>query len=184
MFNIIASSFFQKKYCQLPGIGSLTLKTRSAKADFVNAQILPPVDEIIFSPSSVSDSNTFNEFSAISELMKRQLNDDGQVDITGVGTFIKNAVNGSISFIPVQLETMFSIPVTAERVIRHDAEHTILVGDVETTNTAMTGFFSDKPEIKQRWWIWAAALGALGLALVLFYIYLYGFSNFGNVIKP
>ena len=168
----------------MPGIGSLTLKTKAAQTDFVNTQILAPVDEIIFSPSSGNDANGFNEFTAISELMKKQLSEEGEVEITGVGTFEKDTATGIIQFQPVVLDTIFSPPVAAERVIRQDAEHSILVGDKETTNTAMTDYFSEKTEVKQYWWVWAAALGAAGVAMVAIYISQNGFNAFGNIMKP
>jgi hypothetical protein len=70
MYNLIAASFFQKKSCLLPGIGSLSLITHSAITDFPVKQIKAPVQEIIFTPGT-EDEKGFNEFSAISELKFR-----------------------------------------------------------------------------------------------------------------
>jgi hypothetical protein len=180
MYNLIASSFFQKKYCQLPGIGSIALISHPATTDFVNSRIKAPMQEVVFEPQG-DGKNIFNEFSAISELLLRKITEGGQVDIEGVGIFYKDAAD-TVKFAPVKLDETFTPAVAAERVIRQDARHTILVGDKETTNTAMTEYFSEeRVEKKERWWIWAILLAAVGLALLFFYVYQHGMNGLANI---
>ena len=72
----------------------------------------------------------------------------------------------------------------AERVIHPQAEHSILVGDKETTNTVMTDYFNEEPVVKDRWWIWAIVLGLAALAILLFYFNDADASSFfGNAVK-
>ena len=47
--RVKASSFFHKKICVLPGLGTLKLVTHAAETDFSNTQIKSPRQEIIFS---------------------------------------------------------------------------------------------------------------------------------------
>jgi hypothetical protein len=178
MYNLIAASFFQKKSCVLPGIGSLSLITHSSITDFPVKQIKAPVQEILFTPGTEEEKG-FNEFSAISELMKKSLDEQGEVVIEGIGFFTKNA-SGNVQFTPVSLDEYIQTPVTANRVIREHSEHSILVGDKETTNTQMTGLLHEEEPAKYKWWIWAAVLAAAGLLLLIVYLYQYGANAFAN----
>ncbi len=179
MFDIIASSFFQKKTCRLPGIGNLELATTSAEYDYGNKQIRPPKETILFIPASSSD-NHFNEFSAISQLMKAELNENGKVEVTGLGSFTTDN-SGTIHFAPCTVNDNFYQPVAAEKVIHKDAEHAILVGDKETTNTEMNEYYSDEEEVAgSRWWIGALIMAAVGIAVIGYYLYRHGFNDLAS----
>ncbi len=178
MYSIIASSFFQKKSCRLPGIGTLELVTTPAEYDFGNRQIKAPQQKIIFIPSVLPD-NVFNEFSAISQLMKEKLGRNEAVEVTGVGTFSKQ--DSEILFEPVTVNSNLFQPVTAERVVHKDAEHSILVGDKETTNVEMTEYYSEEEAAKDKWWIWALMLGIAGIVAISFYIWKHGFNNLSGL---
>jgi hypothetical protein len=180
MYNFIAASFFRRKSCVLPGIGKLSLVTYPASGDFSNKQILAPVQEIIFTPVS-SGENLFNEFSAMSELIKKRLEETGVVDLAGIGVFTKKDAD-EIKFTPVQLDENIQAPVTAVRVIRQRSEHAMLVGDKETTNTQMSELLNEEEApAKSKWWMWAAILGATGLILLAIYLSQHGTNSFGNV---
>jgi hypothetical protein len=174
MFNVITSSFFQKKTCVLPGIGTLTLVIHTAESDFPNKQIKAPAEEIVFSPGQPGEK-LFNEFSAISELMKKKLEQEGLVEITGIGMFTKT-IDGNIAFTPVIPDENLQQPVTAVRVIRERSEHAMLVGDKETTNKMMTEFLNEETPAAKKWKLWAIILGVAALLLLAIYLYLNGFS--------
>ncbi|HNJ30135.1 MAG TPA: hypothetical protein PLQ40_14340, partial [Ferruginibacter sp.] len=72
--------------------------------------------------------------------------------------------------------------VTAERVIHPNAEHSMLVGDRETTNTVMTEYLSAGEITPNRWWIWAIILAAAALLALLFYSGSHA-AFFGNTVK-
>jgi len=182
MFDIIASSFFQKKTCHLPGIGKLSFENTYAETDLSNARIKAPQQSIIFTPTKTNE-HIFNEFSAISEMMQQKLNRDGTLNINGIGTFIKDNA-GNIHFIPVELDAVFAQPVSAIPVIRKNAEYSVLVGDNQTTNTVINKKYNDETENtfikKSYWWIWAIVFAVTGLLLIAIYIYNSGVNNLGN----
>ena len=181
MDYLIAPALFQNKTCRLPGIGTLAVITNTAETDFVNSQINAPVQSIIFSASE-DDENKFNEFTALSELIKKDLDEKGSVTLKGVGDFVKNE-EGIISFIPQLLNERFTLPVAAKIIIRQNAGHTMLVGDKETTNTVMAEYFIEEEQsITNRWWIWAIVLGVIGIGILVFYISQNGFNLLGNAI--
>ncbi len=181
MYDLIAPAFFQKKFCRLPGIGQLTLTTTPAEIDFTNKQIVAPVQSIVFVPIS-GNENSYNEFSAISELMKKKLDEEGSINLAGIGRFYKEA-NGTIRFEPVALNPIFIQPVSALRTIRQDAEHNMLVGDRKTTNVEMTEFLNEEapiPPDRYRWWVWAIVLGLIGIGLLAVYFNQNGWNLLGN----
>ena len=183
MHTIIAPSFFHKKYCVLPGIGKLTLVTQSAASDFTNQLIEAPVQQIIFTPG-VQNDYLFNEFSAISDLIKRKLEEHGFVDLLGIGRFTKTT-DGSIDFTAALIDEDLLMPVEAKRAVRENAVHNILVGDKETTSTVMAEMLTEEEPVsnygaKRKWWVWALTLAAIALLLIALYIYQNGFNNFSS----
>lgn len=179
MDYLIAPTLFQNKICRLPGIGTLSVIISKAENDFVNSRLSAPVPSIIFSASK-DNEDTFNEFTALSELIKKDLDEKGSVTIQSVGNFIKNEVGG-VDFIPLEINKIFTPVVIAERVIRHATEHTILVGDKETTNFEMSEYFvEENKEPTDNWWIWTIVLGLVGAAIVGYYILENGFNLLGN----
>ncbi len=181
MDYLIAPALFQNKFCRLPGIGTLAVITSTAETDFVNSHINAPLPSIIFSASQ-KDENIFNEFTALSELIKKDLEQKGSVTLKGVGDFVKNE-EGIIGFIPQQLNKRLMPPVAAQRIIRQNVKHTMLVGDKETTNTTMAEYFVEEEQLTtDRWWIWAIVLGVIGIGILVLYISENGFNLFGNAI--
>lgn len=194
----IASYLFQNKSCPLPGLGTLSVFITGAESDFTNKMIVPPTPVIRFVTNETDANGLLDYLSATTgaskyevtealdhfcDTIKKVLTDNATVKIDYIGTLIVDA-SGKINFKQDALPTPFLQPVFAERVIHPDAEHQILVGDKETTNTVMTGFFSETPEVKNRWWIWAIILGVIGLlTLIIYFTELHGTSSFGNAIK-
>lgn len=164
-YQKLVQCLFFNQSCTLPGIGTLSVDTKPAELDFPNARILPPVESISFEPSTNAQADTPNKFSDISYAIQEKLDKGEKVEINGVGTFFKNNI-GIIKFIPEILHNSFYKPVHAERVIRENAVHSVLVGDTETTSTVMTDLLNTEEEIKDRWWIWAAAIGIIALSIV------------------
>ncbi|CAN5584692.1 hypothetical protein BH11BAC3_BH11BAC3_34680 [soil metagenome] len=178
MYQIIAPTLFQSKICRLPGIGTLKMTTVPAHTDFVNGQITAPEETIEFLQEPFGEK-IFNEFSAIAELLKKTLDENGIAFLKGIGTFTRGA-DDNVEFIGVQIKPELTQNVTFERVIRENAQHAILVGDQETTNVQMTEFFTEKPTLKYNWKIAAMILGAVGVAALTYYLSKYGFNAFGN----
>lgn len=174
MYSIIATSLLQNKICILPGIGTLSVQTIPAQTDFVNSRILAP-DYIISFTDDESVAVSFNEFSAISQLLKREIDINGHAEINGVGVFVKDD-SGKITFTPEQINTAFAQPISAERVIRQNTEHTMLVGDKETTNVVMTEYFTEEIILKDKWWIWAIVLGVIGIAATIIHVIQHGYT--------
>ena len=66
--------------------------------------------------------------------------------------------------------------------VHPDSEHAILVGDKESTNTAMTEYYNEELAPKDRWWIGALVVAAIAIGIIWYYCDAEGCNgNFGNV---
>jgi hypothetical protein len=198
MQNQIASYLFQHKTCPLPGLGTLSVLHSGAEADFTNKSIAAPKSFIEFSDTETDATGLLNYLSATSggstyevsealdhfcDNLRNKMTVQSDVQLGSIGSFFVDA-SGKINFKPEELSAAFVQPVYAERVIHPDAEHQILVGDKETTNTVMTELLAPKAENKDRWWIWAIVLALVGIAALVFYFTAFnGTAPFGNVIN-
>ncbi len=198
MHLLIASYLFQNKTCPLPGLGSLSLTTAEAGADLSKKIITPPTPSIHFVPGEINatpllsyvagktNSDNYEAAEALDHFcdhLKKEISTHAAAKIEDIGSFVVGS-NGSINFVQTELPQVFLPPVTAERIIHPPAEHDILVGDKETTNTQMAEYFIEDPVKKDRWWIWAIVLGLIGLTILLIYFEdPDSAEGFGNVIK-
>lgn len=198
MQNQIASYLFQNKTCPLPGLGTLSVLTSGAEADFTNKLFAAPKPFIHFVDIETDATGLLNYLAATSggstyevsealdhfcDNLRNKMTKQPDVQLESVGSFFVDA-SGKINFKPEELPAAFTQPVFAERVIHPDAEHQILVGDKETTNTVMTELLASKVENKDRWWIWAITLGLIGIAAIVFYFTAFnGTAPFGNAIN-
>ncbi len=169
----------------MPGLGTLLLTTGNAEPDFLSKTIKAPEQVIVFETKENDASNLLDYiaaktnstvFQAIDKLgqlcnnLKGAAISNNPATLDGVGNFFTDT-SGNINFKPLALPFSFFQPVKAERVIHPEAEHNILVGDKETTNTVMAEYFSEEgtPAKKDRWWIWVIILSAIALLALLFY---------------
>ena len=194
----IASYLFLHKVCPLPGLGTLSITGSEAAYDFSSKVFTAPKPAIYFEQAETDASGLLNYISsktggdkdASTEALtrfcsdlKRKIADETEVHLSSVGSFVVDA-SGAISFKQDDLPAIFMQPVFAERVIHPDAEHQILVGDKETTNTLMTELLAPKSETKDRWWIWAILLGMIGIAaIVIYFTQFNGTAAFGNAVN-
>jgi len=194
----IASYLFQNKTCPLPGFGTLSMFHERAESDFITRSIAAPKPDIRFVNTETDTEGLLNYLAATTgadkyevtealdhfcDNLKKEMKDQSKVKLDSIGNFFVNS-SGKISFKPEELPVVFLQPVFAERVIHPDAEHQILVGDKEKTNTQMTELLAPKEGVKDRWWIWAVVLGAISLLLVTVYFTEFkGNTAFGNAIN-
>jgi hypothetical protein len=198
MQDQIASYLFQHKTCPLPGLGTLSMLHSGAEADFTNKLIAAPKNFIRFTDVETDTTGLLNYLAATTggskyevtealdhfcDNLRDKITQQPDVQLENLGSFFVDA-SGKINFKQEELPATFMQPVYAERVIHPDAEHNILVGDKETTNTVMTELLAPKTETKDRWWVWAIVLCILGLtALAIYFTKFEDTSAFGNAIN-
>ncbi len=200
MEKIIASYLVQKRECSLPGIGHFRIITKPAELDIANKELLPPTDEIIFKEdevhlrkdlvSYVSLQKKLHENDAAEDInnwcqhAKNKLDAGEKIYFESIGSLRKNAA-GNIFFNKKNEFLLYDI-VPAERVIHKNEQHSVLVGDRETTSAAMNEFYKGEVIVqKKSWWkIWAIVLFLLPLLILIIHFAEHSFttSSIGNQI--
>lgn len=92
--------------------------------------------------------------------LKAQLNAGKKITWNGIGVLQKDAT-GNIAFHTYKTEAPWLEPTIAKKVIRNNAEHTILVGEAEKTSLQMTEMLSGPGQVKEKhgyWWVWPLAV--------------------------
>ena len=185
--SLIAAYIIQQKQCTLPGIGTLSIEEIPARADFVNKQVMAPWPQLRFSetalnndclPDYIAKKKQISRSAAVALLNNfcDGLKKHATLSIKNIGRFSTGHYD-AVQFEPAVVPQLLLQSVEADRVIHPEAEHSMLVGDTETTNTAMAEYYVDEPVKKSRWWI--AALALVVVATVSIVIY---FSQGGKVI--
>ncbi|MBI1782440.1 MAG: hypothetical protein HYR66_13930 [Sphingobacteriales bacterium] len=188
MQELLQEYIAQHHELPLPGIGEIVLSNQPAKADFSEKLFYPPQQEWILVNNEVGNVESLINFIARKKQIsteeakqqlgsyclniKRQLVHRKEMNLPGVG-ILKTGEDGDLQLDIEVAENMMLKPVMAERVIRKDATHTMLVGDKEKTNTEMNAWLNKLDEgTNNRWWAWAAAIAVIALGLIL-----YSYSN-------
>ena len=198
MDHLIASFLILKKKCPLPGLGNLYVSMEPSQADFSIHKICSPKPIINYSGDEMNAEDLVNyiaykkdclapqaleDLNDYCESLKSVISKQQEHKLDGIGKFSVD-IAGKIHFQEYELAGYLLQPIDAIRVIHPDAEHAMLVGDKETTNTKMTEYFNEEPVKKDWWWKWAIILGVIGVLLLLFYfIDPVHNSSFGNAMK-
>jgi len=190
------------KKISLPGFGTVSLCQAPAQLDFTNKQFVAPASFFTIDPKNdkpskklfdwLSSSLNITEWEAIKFVndfsfnLKEQLSKYGEVSWERVGVIRRNS-NGDLKLDPQNILLQSEPPVTAEKVIRVKAEHTVLVGEKEKTSVEMEEYFAGSPVKKNYMWLIAVILTVLAVMFIGWYFSEKGFltSSAGNqsVIK-
>ena len=187
MFEPLYLFLIRYKQIELPDIGVVRVQTQPARIKFIDREVLPPVSSFTFSskvqgpPNKltnwVAHSLNISETEADSRLnhfindIKNQLQDGKEVVWKGVGKFSKDLMN-EIKFEPQEKTFGFQQAVIAEKVIRENARHAVLVGEREKTAAEYSEIIEERENVilsKTNWWIWPVALIVLSLIFIGWY---------------
>ena|SRR6185312_2497281 len=204
MQDLITSFIVQSKECKLPQIGKFNVVVTPSESDIANKQITAPTFKIIFSPREEKISDGLIKYvaarkkigiaEAVTEIqnwcgsIKAKLKNGEEILLAPLGS-LKKGATGNL-FVQTESSALFFEPVAAERVIRKNSEHAMLVGDKETTSSAMNQFYNEVIASKnQTWKIVAFILLVIALVLLFFYFYGHPFSiselgNHQKVVPP
>ena len=203
MIDILNSYLVQYNKLSIPGLGTIYLEKIPAQSDFINKQLLPPsyhyrFDKYFDSPDKefftflaaekeVPDYEAIHLYNEWSHQLRNNITTGQEVEWKHVGRLTRDK-NGDVVFESEREVKSFFTPVPATRVIRTDAEHTMIVGDREVSNREMTELLGEETETyveKESWWIYALILAALACIVIFFHFYKNGMNPaaFGNQEK-
>ena len=192
MYGELYQYFVLHKHLNVPGVGTFLLERRPAIADFPNKQLLPPSFVISWQKTSINPTrHFFNWLAAALKIadrdaiirfndfafdMKKQLLAGSTIEWKGIGTLTRG-LGDEIKFEAEPVVLHNDQPVTAHKVIREKAEHTVRVGEDQKTSTEMRDYFSHAEERKNFWWAWALAVGIIAIVFIGWYFSEHGLST-------
>jgi hypothetical protein len=174
MYEHLYRFLIKYKKLDLPGIGTVALHLRSSRSEITDRHFSPPGyfftlergDEIprgklfswLASHLSITDSEAVMRFNEFTFDLTRKLKEGKEIHWDKVGSFQKE-VSGEIKFTSVEQELSWLENVPAQKIIRENVEHRMLVGEVEKTSTEMNKILNSvADEKKYQWWVWPAAV--------------------------
>ena len=201
MQDLITSFIIQSNECKLRDIGRFRVVTTSAEIDIANKKITPPATEIIFSGREEKISDGLVKYVAdkkkipVEEALdvikkwcaasKEKLKNGEEISLMPLGV-LKKETSGN-TFVQSKTRVEFFEPVAAERVIHSNSEHAVLVGDKETTSSAMNQYYQEEASVEKNnsWKIFAIIFLAIGLFLLFLHFYgnSFSLSTIGNQHK-
>ncbi len=151
----------------VPGIGTFLLERKPAGTDVVHRQISPPVYTITLKQDSGAPVKKFFywladrlhihfhdaivRFNDFTYELKNQVLSGQKITWDNVGVLSK-AISGEIRFDSFLKEFNFDPPVSAARIIREKAVHSVRVGEQEKTSVEMSEWLNPEEERKNYWW--------------------------------
>ena len=198
MMEELNSYLLQHKSISIPGLGTIYVERIPAQSDFVNKQLLPPAyhyrfdkyfdapDKDFFtylaSKKEVADYEAIRMYNDWAYNFRNKISLDHPAEWRGVGKLSKD-VYGEVVFEPASTLNSFLSAIPAERVIRSNSRHKMLVGDKELSNVEMSDYLQEETHVeKESWWIYALIICALALVIIFFHFYRNNMSvsSFGN----
>jgi hypothetical protein len=192
MIDILNGYLIQHKSISIPGLGTIYVERLPAMNDFTNRLIQPPsyrfrFDKYFDAPDKdffhfLAANKNIPEYEAIKQYnefayeLRNRIRHDDHFTWPEVGVLSKE-LSGEIHFESISPEAYLQ-PVSAIRVIRQDARHTLLVGDQETTTQDMSELLSEGTFVeKESWWTYALILFAVALCLLFFHFFRVGWGT-------
>ena len=189
MVPALQSYLHQHKSLSIPGIGTIYIERTPARSDFTNKQILPPgyhyrfdrffdtPDKQFFSflarKKNMADYEAMRWYNEWAHELSTRLRTGSTFTWEGIGV-IRKSDAGDILFETFAPIDAFLSPIPANRIVRSNSSHTMLVGDREFTNLEMSGYLNDADKHQPRkkpWAIYAFIFGALLLIVLFLYMY-------------
>lgn len=181
MVQLIRTYLLQNKSISIPGLGTIYVERTPAQTDFVNRQLLPPsyhfrFDKYFDAPGKdfftflaakqkVEDYEAIKIYNEWAMQLRNNIGTDNHTQLQGVGS-LKRDGSGDIVFEPVGAQNSFHVPVPAERIIRTNAKHTMIVGDKEVTNVEMSDYLQESHMRRSRWWIYAIIIAIIAIIAI------------------
>ena len=200
MYAILNKYLFLNKSIPVSGLGTICLENTPAWVDASTRTVQPPsfrfrFDKFYDSPDknlfsflsvqqNISDYEALRQYNDFAYALRDRLNYFREAEWEGLGT-LKKDDTGDIQFESLVSKPFFLQPVPAEKVVRSNAKHMMLVGDRERSNREMSDWFAEEPIHGNRlWWKLAllAGIAAARLNMIHFSSHGWNVGSTGNQI--
>jgi hypothetical protein len=184
MYSELYEYLILNRQLSVPGIGTFFLERKPAETDLSHRQINAAAYTISLKHNNATPNKKFFywlaekmnisfpeaivKFNGFSYDLKNQVMSGNKVVWDKVGTLSKWLTN-EIRFEPDLKDQHLDPPVSATKIIREKAEHTVRVGEEEKTSAEMSELLSEEKMSGSYWW--APALIAAILLIIVLAIY-------------
>ncbi|MEI9810461.1 MAG: hypothetical protein WDO16_22760 [Bacteroidota bacterium] len=191
MYHDLYEYLILHKQLNVPGIGTFLLERKPSETEFTQKQINPSAFTITLQQNNavpakklfnwLADKFNISYHEAIIKLngfaydLKNQVLSGNKVLWNEVGTLSKG-ISGEIKFEPALKDHCFDRSVSAVRVIRENAVHTVRVGEQQKTSEEMTEWLNPAQEQKSYWWTFALIAGIVLVIIMGIYFSQKGWS--------
>ncbi len=195
MQEYLNAFLYQYENCPLPGVGTLYLEKQPARFEDAGKKIIAPNYTFVLNPdvlppgllySFVAQSAKTTEIQAEKNIQVFcnkiiSLPKEGTIELNGSGNFYRDE-EGIISFREMNMQKELFPDLEVQKLVRKNEEHSMLVGDTETTNNRMTEYYAVDSSVKaDKWWIGALIIFVISVALILWHYMGFNHSSiFGN----
>jgi len=184
MFSLLHQYLIENGSLHIPGIGTLAFAEVSARLDVADKQLQAPHKTLRLNVASdpankhalmgflsrhlnISEEQSYTVFRQFTDSIRTSLGTKRILYWYNLGAFQKDE-SGAVKFVQTTDLDQYLPPVIADRMIRANAEHSMTVGDTETTNTAMQEYYGDEQVEfrKDYWWVWAIVIFVVSAGLI------------------
>ena len=195
MYSTLYKYLALHKKLNIPGIGNFVITESPATLQFTDKQLHAPATQVQFTQVVHPTNNHFYSFlskewkvekviairmykDGVEELLDN-LKASGMCELPGIGILQKTA-DGSVNFTPAATSLSLFSNLPAERVLRRNAQHTVLVGEREHIKINTSSFETvaedvtdEKKPAKDNWLIYALVLAVLAILMIAYYYIAY-----------
>ena len=192
MYSILNRYLFLHKSIPVPGLGTIYMESQPATIDPSTRTIVPPsyrfrFDKFSDSPEKdlfsylsskqqISDYEALRQYNDFAYSLRDRLNYFREAPWEGLGMLKKDDL-GEIQFETSIPNPFFLQPVPAEKVVRANAKHMLLVGDRERSNSEMSDWLADEPVHGNRlWWLIALLVGIAAVFVIMTHFSIHGWK--------
>ncbi|MEO7313124.1 MAG: hypothetical protein ABIX01_22255 [Chitinophagaceae bacterium] len=185
MFALLHQYLIENSKLHLPGIGTLEFAELPGRLEVADKLLMAPKKILRLNNAmepgnkhglmgflsrtlNISEEHAYSVFQQFMDSVRNTLGTKRILYWDNLGAFQKDET-GTIQFVQTSDIDQYTPPVSAERMIRQNAEHSMKVGETETTNTAMQEYYhgdETEPAKKDYWWVWAIVIFACSSVLI------------------
>ena len=200
MYNELYEYLVLNRQLNVPGIGTFLLEKRPAETDISHRQINASAYTVTLMQGNSAPAKKlfhwladklhihYNEaivrFNGFAYDLKSQVLSGNKIKWDNVGTLSKG-ISGDIKFESSLKDQYFDPPVSATKIIREKAVHTVRVGEEEKTSEEMNEWLNPADQQRSYWWAPALIAGILLVVVLVLYFSQRGIntSSVGNQQK-
>jgi hypothetical protein len=176
---ILTQYFLRYRRVSIPHVGTFQLVPAAPELNVADKEILPPAYLVQWQKEDTASEHQLSFIQQAHSLPALVLEQTGR-ELTGhlnrepylwPGIGLLRREGSSIVVTEKSLQLAGFLPVTAQKVLRENAVHQMLVGDRETDSQIMTGELARKQGRYSALFITAVILLVLALATIVFFIF-------------